>query len=285
MAKQAVFFSIVLVMGLLLGMFVVGPSFRSEQPSTTNSAEHFVGAGKDVSYNDVLQALEKRQSQEARKRYRLQEKVDQLERQVLKLQLIVASLSDDEDSEINEELATEEEEEQVAENDENEMDREAQLVAAGLDPQQAKNVMRFLGEIEMERLYLQDQATREGWMGTSRYRKEFMALRQREKNIRQELGEDEYDKYLFGSRQKNRVAIQSLIEGSPAQDVGIQVGDIVYSYAGKRLFMINDLKNATTEGTGGELVPIQIVRDGDTMDFYIPRGPLGVRLKSDRVRP
>lgn len=285
MAKQVVFFLIVLSVGLVLGMFVLGPSFRADndpKPGTSDLSSRD-GMGKDL--DDLVQSLQKRQSMEARKRYKLQERMVELEHQFIQLQLNVESMRDEGDPEIHEDTESLEVQKDAEESEEKELDREEQLVAAGLDPEQAKLLMRFLGGIEMDRLYLQDQATREGWMGSTRYRQEFLALREREKNIRQELGESDYDKYLFGSGKRNRVVIQSIIEGSPAQDIGIQIGDIVYSYAGKRLFAVNDLKTATTEGTGGEMVSVEIIRGGDKLDFYLPRGPLGVRLKNESIRP
>ncbi len=283
MVKQVVFFLIVLAVGLFLGIFVVGPVFRADHDimpeNEVSAADSFDDNGKAAKHDSLLKSLQKRQSQEALKRYRLQERIVELENQLVKLQLIVASLGNDEHD------AEEEPEERAVVEKENEPDREAQLVAVGMEPLQAKLIMRYLGEIEMERLYLQDRATREGWMGTSRYREEFLVLRQREKNIRQEFGDNDYDLYLFGSEQKNRVVIQSVIAGSPASEAGIQVGDIAYSYAGSRLFAVHDLKTATTEGSAGELVAVEIVRDSDIITVYLPRGPMGVRLKSESMRP
>jgi predicted metalloprotease with PDZ domain len=158
-------------------------------------------------------------------------------------------------------------------------------VAAGLEPQQAKTIMQFLDDIEMERLYLHDQATREGWLETPRYRQENIILNEREEELRLELGDADYDRYLYGTGQPNRVIIQSVIEGSPAQEAGIQSQDIVYSYAGNRLYDIRDLITATTEGIANESVLLEIVRDGNIYEFYLPRGPLGVRVTSESHKP
>jgi S1-C subfamily serine protease len=158
-------------------------------------------------------------------------------------------------------------------------------VAAGLEPQQAKSIMQFLADIEMERLYLHDQATREGWLETPRYRQENMILNEREEDLRLKLGDDDYDLYLYGTGQPNRVIIQSVIEGSPAQKVGIQSKDIAYSYAGNRLYNIRDLVTTTTEGVADESVLLEVIRDGNIYEFYLPRGPLGVRVTSESHKP
>jgi C-terminal processing protease CtpA/Prc len=203
--------------------------------------------------------------------------VTELERKLKKLQLITKSIE-------NEEPVAEKDTEMSAEVEE-ELDRETQLVAAGLEPQQAKSITQFLGDIEMERLYLHDQATREGWLGTPRYRQEIMTLVEREEELRLELGDTDYDLYLYGTGQPNRVIIQSVIEDSPAQKVGIQSKDIAYSYAGNRLYSMRDLVTATTEGIANESVLLEVIRDGQIYEFYLPRGPLGVRVTSESHKP
>jgi len=120
---------------------------------------------------------------------------------------------------------------------------------------------------------------------TPRYRQENIILNEREEELRLELGDADYDRYLYGTGQPNRVIIQSVIEGSPAQEAGIQSQDIAYSYAGNRLYDIRDLITATTEGIANESVLLEVLRDGNIYEFYLPRGPLGVRVTSERHKP
>jgi C-terminal processing protease CtpA/Prc len=280
-ARQVVFSLIVLLSGLFLGMYVIDPVFRSDQESVPEEKLKLNDSGSNVGktedYGSLLNSLQKRLSQEERQRHSLQKRVTELERKLKKLQLITKSIEDEEpvaekDTEISAEV-------------EEELDRETQLVAAGLEPQQAKSITQFLGDIEMERLYLHDQATREGWLGTPRYRQEIMTLVEREEELRLELGDTDYDLYLYGTGQPNRVIIQSVIEDSPAQKVGIQSKDIAYSYAGNRLYSMRDLVTATTEGIANESVLLEVVRDGNIYEFYLPRGPLGVRVTSESHKP
>ena len=280
-ARQVVFSLIVLLSGLFLGMYVIDPVFRSDQESVPEEKLKLNDSGSNVGktedYGSLLNSLQKRLSQEERQRHSLQKRVTELERKLKKLQLITKSIE-------NEEPVAEKDTEMSAEVEE-ELDRETQLVAAGLEPQQAKSITQFLGDIEMERLYLHDQATREGWLGTPRYRQEIMTLVEREEELRLELGDTDYDLYLYGTGQPNRVIIQSVIEGSPAQEAGIQSQDIVYSYAGNRLYTIRDLVTATTEGIANESVLLEVIRDGRIYEFYLPRGPLGVRVTSESHKP
>jgi len=280
-ARQVVFSLIVLLSGLFLGMYVIGPVFRADQESMPEEKlelnDSDINVGKAEDYDSLLRSLQKRLGQEERQRHRMQKKVAELERKLKKLQLITKSIGD--------EGPVAGKEKGIRAEVEEELDGETQLVAAGLEPQQAKSIMQFLGDIEMERLYLHDQATREGWVGTPRYRQEIMILIEREEDLRLELGDADYDLYLYGTGQPNRVVIQSVIEGSPAQEAGIQSKDIAYSYAENRLYTIRDLLTATTEGIASEPVLLEVIRDGHIFEFYLPRGPLGVRLTSESHKP
>lgn len=280
-ARQVVFSLIVLLSGLFLGIYVIGPVFRSDQesmPVEKPKLNHSdINVGKTEDYGSLLKSLQESLSQEERQRRNLQKRVAELEQKLKKLQLITKTIEDEE--------PVPEKETEISEEVEEELDRETRLVAAGLEPQQAKTIMQFLDDIEMERLYLHDQATREGWLETPRYRQENIILNEREEELRLELGDADYDRYLYGTGQPNRVIIQSVIEGSPAQEAGIQSQDIAYSYAGNRLYDIRDLITATTEGIANESVLLEVIRDGNIYEFYLPRGPLGVRVTSESLKP
>jgi C-terminal processing protease CtpA/Prc len=280
-ARQVVFSLTVLLSGLFLGMYVIGPVFRADQKSMPEEKlklnDSDINVGKAEDYGSLLKSLQKRLDQEERQRHSMQKRVAELEQKLKKLELITKSIEDEEpvagkETEIRAEV-------------EEELNGETQLVAAGLEPQQAKSIMQFLADIEMERLYLHDQATREEWVGTSRYRQENMILNEREEDLRLELGDADYDLYLYGTGQPNRVIIQSVIEDSPAQKAGIQSKDIAYSYAGNRLYTIRDLVTYTTEGIANESVLLEVIRDGHIYEFYLPRGPLGVRVTSESHKP
>jgi len=164
------------------------------------------------------------------------------------------------------------------------MDRDT-LVAAGVDPGQATAILRRQNRLEMQRLELRDQASREGWLDSERF---FEALRELEGDIgdlREEVGDDAYDRFLYLTDQPNRVVIASVIDESPAQVAGIEAGDRVLDYADSRIFAWSDLRNATRAGDRGEYVRMRIQRDGETLELLLPRGPLGVRLDSEQVDP
>lgn len=159
------------------------------------------------------------------------------------------------------------------------------LVKAGIDTERANDIIRRKNEIELKKLELRDRAIRENYLGTSRYNRELIELTAAETSLREELGDDGYDRYLFANRQNNRVLVSSVMLGSQAELAGIQQGDLILSYDDQRLFDWSELQHATTQGERGEYVNINVWRDGQLVNLWVPRGPLGVRLGATRREP
>lgn len=159
------------------------------------------------------------------------------------------------------------------------------LVKGGLDPAYAEDIVRRKNSVELKRLELQDRATREGYLNTQRYYDELDQLNAQDINLRDELGDQQYDQYLYNSKQNNRIRINSVMLESVAEQAGILSGDIVLSYDNKRMFNWQELKDATAEGQLGEYVSISIYRNGEIYSFSVPRGPLGVQLGATRLAP
>jgi hypothetical protein len=159
------------------------------------------------------------------------------------------------------------------------------LVAAGFPAQEAAALEQRWESFELERLYLRDQATREGWLGTPRFRAEQSALDLRQEALRGELGDDAWDQVLYAAGRPNRVVVQSVLDGSPAGEAGLRAGDVILGYAGRRVFDGEELRSATTQGRAGESVAVEILRDDTTQRVFVPRGPLGVRLGFSVTQP
>lgn len=164
-------------------------------------------------------------------------------------------------------------------------DRRSALVSAGVGEDRAADLVWRQGQQELDRLDLRDIAIREGWFGSDRYRDELSQIEANSLDMRKEIGEDFYDHYLFATGEDNRVAIDSIIPGSTAEEAGLQPGDLVELYAENRIFRFDDLRTATSDGERGELVPVRIRRGDDIVDAWLPRGPLGVRMDRTRVDP
>lgn len=159
------------------------------------------------------------------------------------------------------------------------------LVAAGVGLDLAEDLVWRDNQLELDRLNLRDQAIREGWMGSDRYRDAVNAMAEQERSLREEIGDAAWDRYLYLSGENNRVSVNSVIPGSAADAAGLQSGDVIESYAGTQPFAFGELRHATTEGEKGELVAVRVRRGDRVLDVWVPRGPLGARLAKTRVEP
>ena len=159
------------------------------------------------------------------------------------------------------------------------------LIRGGIASTIAEDIVRRKNSVELKRLELQDRAKRENYLDTQRYFDELDDINKQDINLREELGDERYDEYLYTSKQNNRIRITSVMLGSAAEHSGIQKGDVVLSYDNKRMFSWQELKAATAEGQLGEFVSISIVRNGEVYSFTVPRGPLGTQLGTTRLEP
>ena len=100
-----------------------------------------------------------------------------------------------------------------------------------------------------------------------------------------EIGDEAYDAYLFAAGENNRIQIESIIDGSAAQLAGIELGDVVVSYADATIYHTRELQNATRDGLRSESISVVVLRSGQHINLVIPRGPLGVTLRSVRQPP
>ncbi|MFK7892992.1 MAG: PDZ domain-containing protein [Granulosicoccus sp.] len=159
------------------------------------------------------------------------------------------------------------------------------LVAAGVDPQVAGSLQARQDEFQLQRLELIDLAEREGWSDSDQFSERMQALADQQIDLRSELGDLAYDRYLYEQGRSNRVIVSSVINGSEAQLAGLMIGDLILSYASERVFSTSDLQSATRSGQRGELVTIRYQRDGQILSVDVPRGPLGITLNASRREP
>lgn len=162
---------------------------------------------------------------------------------------------------------------------------EATLVAAGIDTSTAEWIQQQLDKNQLDQLYLQNQASREGWLNTSRYHKERREIYQRFDALRGELGDDTFERMLYAVGRPNRVLVSDVMQGSPAEQGGLSANDAILSYDGKRIFSTPELQALTRDGDTASWVLVELVRDGRPVSVYVPGGPLGVRLSTARVAP
>jgi len=159
------------------------------------------------------------------------------------------------------------------------------LVAAGIDEAMAEEIIRRKDEAEYWYLELRDRAVREGYLSTPRFRKEIRQLKYDDVNMRNDLGDDVYDRYLYAAGKDNRVAVSSIMKSSPAEYTGIMAGDIILSYDEQKIFSWQELSKATTQGRRDESVIVNVQRNSEILNILVPRGPLGVKLEARHIQP
>ncbi len=159
------------------------------------------------------------------------------------------------------------------------------LVKAGISEDRATDIVRRKNDLELRKLELHDRASREGYLGSKQYTSELSALVAEETSVREDLGDEFYDQYLYANGRPNRIKVASVMLGSAAEQAGMLDGDLILTYGQSRMFEGRELQQATSEGELGEFLSMDIIRNGQLMSLWVPRGPLGIRLGAARVKP
>jgi hypothetical protein len=159
------------------------------------------------------------------------------------------------------------------------------LIATGVPAEQAALIQARLDEYDLEQLYMKDRASREGWLKTPRYNKELRQAQDAYRELRAEIGDDAYDRMLYALGRANRVVVRDIMQNSTAEQYGLRANDRIIEYDGQRVFTSQELNALVTQGTGDALVMVRVQRDEQQLDFYLQRGPIGIRLAPSRELP
>jgi hypothetical protein len=169
--------------------------------------------------------------------------------------------------------------------DDGRSEMERALTQAGLDPAAAAAIKQRHDALAMSEIYLRDEATRDEWIDTPRFAEEMAAIEAERRPIREEIGDDAYDRYLYALGQPNRVRVEDVLSDSPAEQVGLRAGDMVLRYGDARIFEPDELVTETRGGASGETVRLEVIRDGQRIEVDVPRGPLGLRISASQGVP
>ncbi len=164
-------------------------------------------------------------------------------------------------------------------------DEQNALRQAGVSQERMEAIQRQQDQRSLARLELFDRAEREGWSNTERLGEELETLDETSTSLREELGDAAYDQYLFNLGQANRILVESVIAGSTADLAGMRAGDMIISYAARRVFSLRELRAATREGVRNEPIVMEIVRDQQPMTMDVVRGPLGITMTATSIAP
>jgi hypothetical protein len=147
--------------------------------------------------------------------------------------------------------------------------RVGRLVDAGFAPDRAAWIEKRTSELTMQSIQAQYQRRRGETVDPA-------LLGGGEQTLRQEIGDDEYERYLTALGRSTKVGVFNVIPSSPAEQAGLRAGDEIVSYAGQRVFDMRELNDLTVEGTPGQSVVLDVQRDGQNVQLVIPRGPIGI---------
>ena len=145
------------------------------------------------------------------------------------------------------------------------------LIEAGFLPSQASLIVRREAELQMDALQARYEAERSG--DPVDY---FRNRNAGNDALREELGDEDYERYLGANNRSTSISISSVIDSSPAQAAGLRSGDEIVRYDGERVFSMTDLMQQAVDGVPGQNVAVDIVRNGVPMQVVMPRGPVGI---------
>lgn len=94
--------------------------------------------------------------------------------------------------------------------------------------------------------------------------------------LRTVLSEEEFVRYRQAIRQPTDVLVTKVYDAHAAQAAGIVPGDHLIRYDGRRVFNYHEL-NALSETTTNANVVVEVLRDGQSLTFVLPRGEIGLR--------
>ncbi len=286
MQNSAVLAGLALATGIVIGILIELNSDTpdvtatvSEQDQAIVAPDRTTGVFSTDLASESLSVLERRLDEEIKARKTLEKKLAEFNRKITDLERNAQLLVD-----TNLAAIVEEQDESGLPGSNQRWFNEQALIESGMNDSQARELKISFEQLELERLYLRDQSIRESW-DRDRYREALQVLDSKEDELKNQLSETEYDSYLYASGQTNRVAVTSVLESAPAATAGIEPGDHIIRYDSQRIYNWRDLRDATSSGTIGNMVSVEVDRDGQTMDFYLARGPLGIRMNSVSVAP
>jgi len=152
--------------------------------------------------------------------------------------------------------------------------RQQQLISAGFSADEASRIISLESEVELAQLYSQYQFRK---TQLNRGNQSTRGRSARSNQVREQLGEELYERYLRANGQPTKIPVGVVIPGSPGADAGLQAGDQITTYGGKRVYNVFELNRLTVDGNEGESVLIEVQRNGQPVQLTIPRGPIGVR--------
>jgi hypothetical protein len=156
------------------------------------------------------------------------------------------------------------------------------LLDLGMRQSEVERIQQRWEKSVMDRLYLEDSKLRDKKLSDAELARARIEIN---RAMREDLGDEAYDAMLYSTQRKNRVIMTDILDDSPARAAGLLSGDEVISYDYERIFNPFVLKHWTKQGQLGDWTELRVLRGGELLRIYVPRGPLGVRLEHELREP
>ncbi|MDQ2641617.1 MAG: PDZ domain-containing protein [Pseudomonadota bacterium] len=156
----------------------------------------------------------------------------------------------------------------------------AMLLAAGYSPDQIEGLRARLERLRNERAVAVSE--RRARNLPSDPVKELAHQYDPDIELRYEIGDDEYERYLRALERPTNVDVTEVLPGSVAGSAGIRAGDVILAYDNKRLFNLGEL-DGMAMGKSGKSVPVTIDRGGEILKLVVPGGPFGIRSRNATI--
>lgn len=95
------------------------------------------------------------------------------------------------------------------------------------------------------------------------------------------VSRDDYE--ALGLENASGALVQSVNRGGPADDAGIQPGDVIVAYGGEPVEDTRDVQNRVVATRPGTAVPVDIIRDGEPLTLNVTIGELNLEAESRPV--
>jgi hypothetical protein len=156
------------------------------------------------------------------------------------------------------------------------------LLEIGVHREDIARLQERFEAVELEKRELRNRGTREGFASRMIYGKQARELSQR---LREDVGDEDYDRILYASGQNNRVRAETVSRESAAARAGIRAGDVIVRYAGERIFDQESLLALTADARLSENIGVEVLRNGEIIYLDIPGGPFGIAFAHIQIPP
>lgn len=154
-----------------------------------------------------------------------------------------------------------------------------QLVERGYPPDSVERMQELWKDAKLAKLELHDKLAR------GEEPREYESYAEIERQLRQDLGDEDYGAMLYSTNQQNGVRLQRVLENSATYQAGLRKGVVIHSYDGIRVFKPMELQALIRDTPPGRVVAIEIVAKDGFERYFVDSGVVGASFGSVRVPP